>query len=1795
MVGAGGFMIDQSTASAATSELTRRIREDLAVRLLDFTSRNPLLNMRTGPRTATNFRVVDELPGVLADYLAEGRKMRFQPLPALDERPRDEGSLEFQNALAHARLADAEYLQALADTGAQDDDETGTGERGDAEDGSDQERLDREAAAEFALRDRVRQQLGMPPHQGAGPVSLTRHARNNHISPSFDLPEAGDEHGDGRHRDNDIQTLMLPDVLERRLGGLISRSRTEMQETGINVLHAAFGFLEWGTDQRRQFAPLILMPVALARTRTVTGPEFTVQALEGEAESNQVLAEMLRRGHGITLPALDRTAGVEAYFQQIAGLKTGLRLWQVRRQVAFGVFPSARMAMYRDLRDNAAGFAAHQQVASLLSGGAGGDSVGLSEFAENQDMDDPAVEAKVPHTVLDADASQFSTLVDIADGRNLAVEGPPGTGKSQTIVNAIAAAMFAGKKVLFVAEKLAALNVVKNRLDALGLGEFALTLQADRSGRTAVIDGLRARCRMRADRNRTSQAADRQAYRQARDDIATYLAVLRQSVGPPDHQVTVHDILGASIATDHLVRGLPMAIRDHDIAGALDLTGADMDQIAALGDAVAACNRAALAAPPYWAGHGMTDLNRLATEPVQDRARQAAHLYREQASVAARLNGYLPDDGTRRSQVDVARLVQVLTPLVADGADGAENVGPDAVSLQLLERAARQGPQAGDDLLADDAIGLRHLLQFHDHLTRWLADQQQLRQVLDDPTMVDGPDQFREMADICDRFGLGGPAAAHVDHARTDLMDRARADRAISAALTEFLAAEPALRDTPVGALGQAAEMLAAMGDDRVLALRHAAMLAPDAAERLKAGRQMARTIDHRRREMDAILPVENPLSDHDWQDVQAELADTGLLRLFRPGYHRARRRYMAHSHRRKFGRDEAVAHIRQLLTRRAEVRAFRHDADMLVLLGDQFRGVDTEFGRADAVLDFLDRVDVCLPGPECHNLRDFLRNRPVDDLRRLPRQPADHNDLRPLARLDQDVARFDEMLTALDGAARLLEALTRHVPDPARIPARNLNRLADMLDSFLAEMHALNQHPVGRIIPQSDTDTFPGVATDLRLLGPVLPWAQVLVDLADHPPSLTACLHLFRQRCLVPFVADGKALSVSAERAASALNALCDQTGQARDHFTRGRDAAGIAEFLGSAAADQDGLMVHGDHMAARRTLADAGFRWLLPPDAAAPLPAGMTALGDVARALIHRARARVVHRRFGKVLGRYGGRTLTDLRTRLAALDDRIITAGRDQVRNHLLARAQPPAGQQSSRAGERTEMNLIRREMEKKTRHVPVRDLTARAGRALRELQPCWMMSPLSVAQYLPLDGADDGPLFDLCIIDEASQMTPENALGAIARSRQVVVVGDARQLPPSDFFRRTLKDDTADTDRSDDGTADEPLEESVLEMANHAFHPRRQLRWHYRSRHADLIRFSSHVMYDDQLVIFPAADQDRPDMGVGLVSVPGTYKSGLNAVEAEAIASAAITFMQTQVADGFATPENPGRSLGVVTMNSQQRDLLDEDIERAAAQSPAARQYLDFWAGWENGLDAFFVKNLENVQGDERDVIYIGTVYGPAEPGGAVAQRFGPVNQPAGQRRLNVLFSRARCQMLTFSSMTAADISATRDTRPGAWMLKRWLEYSATGRLHGGEYTGREPDSDFERHVIRCIRDMGFIAEPQIGVHGYRIDIGVRHPDWPHGFLLGVECDGARYHSAPSARERDRLRQSVLEGLGWHFHRIWSTDWFNDPSGQTARLRQAIDHRLAMVRAADRAPVSPVADDTVQGESLGGQPA
>ncbi|MCC9600027.1 DUF4011 domain-containing protein [Stieleria sp. JC731] len=502
---------------------------------------------------------------------------------------------------------------------------------------------------------------------------------------------------------------------------------------------------------------------------------------------------------------------------------------------------------------------------------------------------------------------------------------------------------------------------------------------------------------------------------------------------------------------------------------------------------------------------------------------------------------------------------------------------------------------------------------------------------------------------------------------------------------------------------------------------------------------------------------------------------------------------------------------------------------------------------------------------------------------------------------------------------------------------------------------------------------------------------------------------------------------------------------------------------------------------------------------------------------------------------LANFHGDTYEKLRDRFANLDLARIEASRvDVARKH---HDQLPA-----RSADGGQVGVVMHEANKKRRHIPLRRLIREAGRAIQKIKPVFMMSPLSVAQYLEPGAVE----FDLLVIDEASQVQPVDALGAIARSKQIVVVGDQKQLPPTDFFGR-MGDERVDDD--DDGVSSASDLESILGLCEARGLPSRMLRWHYRSRHESLIAVSNRQFYDDRLYIVPSPISEGGDLGLRFRYVSdGCYDRGgsrTNRIEAQAVADAVLQHAR----------ETPHLSLGVATFSAAQRDAVRDEIERRRKEDDSVEEF--FSAG---GVEPFFVKSLENVQGDQRDVIFISIGYA-RDKDNYFAHSFGPLNRKGGERRLNVLISRAASACHVFASIKSDDIDLSRTQSEGIAALKMFLHYAEHGRLDAARSHG-DADSLFEEQVAKALRNRGLEVDHQIGVGGFFIDLAIRDPQRGGRYLMGIECDGAQYHSARWVRDRDRIRQQVLEARGWHIHRIWSTDWFQRPDEQIEKTIEAL---------------------------------
>jgi hypothetical protein len=456
------------------STLVRATIEKLRTKLLDLTLSNRLLNFKPSEKSKTHIRIINEIPEILFAKLEAGKELEFTWIEEPDVEPADERTRAFIEEFERAETTDAVYLEQLEKLG---------------------KRPSRRQLSNLqrGLRDRVRLSLGLDPR--AKP-SVAERARELGIDPSYELSRELGAPTVARS-DSKIQTLLYRESMESKLSAIREADKTLLDDAGVNALYAAFGSVEWyesSNSDLAAYAPVLFVPVEVKRVLEDGVYRYVLKSRDDDIEINQAFAELIKASHALELPPWNPEGTISEYFEQLERLLQSQRRWRLRRWITVGLFTFAKMAMYRDLEakrwSEQGGLESHAILNDLL---AGAESISEATLAPDYEIDSPSIASKNHVLVTDADSSQHSALIDALEGKNLVVQGPPGTGKSQTITNIIAAAMNQGKRILFVAEKMAALKVVKDRLDSFGLGQFCLEVHSNKTRKAAVLKSLEER------------------------------------------------------------------------------------------------------------------------------------------------------------------------------------------------------------------------------------------------------------------------------------------------------------------------------------------------------------------------------------------------------------------------------------------------------------------------------------------------------------------------------------------------------------------------------------------------------------------------------------------------------------------------------------------------------------------------------------------------------------------------------------------------------------------------------------------------------------------------------------------------------------------------------------------------------------------------------------------------------------------------------------------------------------------------------------------------------------------------------------------------------------------------------------------------------------------------------------------------------------------------------------------------------------------------------------------------------
>jgi transcription elongation GreA/GreB family factor len=1585
------------------------------------------------------------------------------------------------------------------------------------------------------------------------PPEIGEWAAAQNIATGYELPGGGG--GEATFR-----ALLYPDILAKHCRKLEREANLAIEETGANMLFLVLGFLEYPGDTQgdRQFlAPLISIPVALSSTARDGERTFEIEGTGDDLAANLSLHEKLRADHELELPHFDEDEGnVEHYLAEVKRVVRAKQGFIIRRRVSLCLLSFTNMLLLRDLDPqnwpSAAGqneLLDHEVVRQLFAGRADDGSDGFAEPTSHPVDDAPGVNIPL---VFDADSSQHSALIDALQAkRNLVIEGPPGTGKSQTITNLIAACIAEGRTVLFVSEKLAALEVVKSRLATAGLDPFVLELHSSKTSKKRVLEEINARLQRRP---RGTPDLDRKLAKldQHRQQLRAYVDLLKSVTGNA-MGLTVHALIWRAerhrgqLSSDDFIRAPPAV----DEASALSVPEFDSraDALRYLAEQFAVIGRFD-AHSPFWGFYPERllpgDEHRL--EQLFTSAIPWAAEFISDAEAVTTLAGARVGFSVESARAQL-RSLEDLAAAVPAGAPMhlfSRMFTADSTGAQVKQLIARIGARLERYRVLAPTVeaGLR---------TESAATDESLHALKDMVRLVSGwggaVASVREMTDTATQLSQRSEALSRALAELQAFCDARRVpfgdSRGVLQRLHEFFVTCSSI---PEGHWRLYHDGLADEGATGAL---------EELEQRQQKWQQAHRTIE-RHLYLDP-LPESEPLRE-------AILTLREGDRWYRIFQRKWRQASSLHRRLRK-GAKKISAEDR--LTDLEDIERY-------IRLRDQWR-------KAPA----WSTVCRCTPEAEPLALDGFLAiSRWHDAIRAgLSGLGAAHPAVPALSREEarryrQDYidasSRLETLLEHLKAIDTTLPALVA-MPDGQSVPwviqrAHEMRVAIEASSSALAAAcsaetqisactaafeAAIERRKIaeelehGTSVRKLLADQYRGMATDVSGLLKVIEWGQT-VQAAPLPASLRrrllgtdALLLLSQAPQLLKRVIESLLRATEFEQSLQEFDA-CDVTQWAGCVSSEDivRFARGLHDRLVIAVQRTDELVEWSRYIARRREALSLGNTKVFVES----LEASRVRSEELAAAFGFATFTSILHSIFrdDPVLRRFSGRLQDQVRRDFQQLDKEVIEIRGSAIGNECLRR-RAPAGHNGTRVGDKTEMALLSYLMPQQRPRVPVRQMLARAPVSVQTLKPCLMMGPHAVAQFLK-----PGRMrFDVVIMDEASQLSPAEAIGAVARGRQLIVVGDPKQLPPTNFFRRQGQVDEDDEEYATTDT------ESILDQCVTSFRPPRRLLWHYRSRHHSLIAFSNRQFYDSSLIICPSPYGKGRRLGIQATYLAeAVYENQTNLVEARRVVDA--------IAEHIAT--RPDESLGVVTLNIKQRDLIDELLAARLAPLPAAEEFRKRWHGKQQGL---FVKNLETVQGDERDCIIISTTFGRPPGVSKPRQNFGPISRQGGWRRLNVLFTRARNSIGLFTSLKPEDIVIDGTTPDGTKALRAYLEYARSGVLEVPAETGEEPESDFELAVIDVLRTMGYEVTPQLGVSGFRIDIAVHHPDFPGAYLAAIECDGAQYHSARSARDRDRIRQEILESQGWEARiwRIWSTDWFQSPHQEIAKLKAFLDRLRA----------------------------
>lgn len=1535
----------------------------------------------------------------------------------------------------------------------------------------------------------------------------------------------------------DLETDRTIKEQQRTLKALREKAKTAMEEQGVNILYLSFGFLRWresASSSDSIVSPIVLVPVTIT-IESITEP-YKLSLHEDEIVVNPTLAHKMDNDFAIKLPDFDdQNEDIVTYLKDVAQLisKSG---WTVENRVSLSLLSFLKINMYYDLNIRAAAIKNHAIVKALC--GDNSEVMQVPEEMNNYDHDKNDRPVDI-YQVVDADSSQQDAVALSKKGISFVLQGPPGTGKSQTITNIISEALADGKKVLFVSEKMAALEVVHRRLTSVGLADFCLILHSHKANKRVILKSLGDTLNLDRVSVREEALYQLEVLKYERDKLNTYSVQLHTPVHP----------LGRTI---------------FEVNGFLAKLNPVPDLIFSI-ENVEQTNAHQLRAYTYLLTEFTKTIEKMQEDYVSNpwkgcNVEQVSHELRQNINVC--LTKLLPQVGNIAIYIS-----QAFEDLSLDNNMNYNNMNDYA---ELLDFCA-EPPQIPSSWLSNsEFVDLMSLAKSFDKMKKEHSSivAELSAAYTDEVYTIDGHnvstalnEYFKQIFDYLDNNVY--KSEKEIYDSIEDLLtfcDHLKMDCKNLLSLSGDISKE--LQLTAPSTI----EEITKLYDFMTFFVQNILptegwFTIEDNNERLNMFNQARETQDEINSIKSEVLSVyEEDVLNLDYVEILKRFKTeyTSIFKILKKSYRKDCKdiRMLRIIPVKKVQDSEILNLLNNLKLLHKKTNWIREQDSVLKdKLGGFFIGEDTNYENIENAFAAFEKVIQYFYGFVPGNIKQLLLSGKnymlcsgtVTDIQSILHSGRINSYAVILSEKNIITKNLTHLLHEIDNIATLLNSCNLELNKFVTIS--NEQKDYDFHKNNLS--HLVRLQRIQQLI-EAQTDVlkqkyqflYKGMDTDWEKILSSLLWTSKFKDYikrfnlsVDFQDKIITGEFIEKVTAYAYFIKESREqISVNIDW----FSALYDA-----ENDIKRLNFFALQDKIEKCLHNLVGLEEWIDFRTARENCEAEGLSDFI--NLVLEQKIDKRIILDTFKKRFYKLWLDAILPDYDFVYA-FRGRNQEDTIKRFTELDKAQMEIARLRIRERLIA-SLPDVNRITSALDE---VGILKRELAKQRKIMPIRKLFTRIPTLLPCLKPCLMMSPLSVSLFLQSDSYN----LDMVIFDEASQVCTENAVGAIIRAKQIIIAGDSKQLPPTNFFNASISDGDFDVD--DEDVDDSFAYESVLDEAVTVL-PERSLKWHYRSRHEDLITFSNAKIYNNSLVTFPSHIDRVIGYGVEYIFVEdGVYdRSGKRNNINEAKKVAALVFEHLS--------NHPKRSLGVVTFSEAQQQAVDSAIRQLRIQNPQCEDFFN-----DDKEEPFFIKNLENVQGDERDTIIFSIGYAK-DSKGVMYMNFGPLSRDGGYRRLNVAITRAKFNIKLVGSIHPTDIRLENINSEGVKMLRTYIEFAINGTsVLENELTYDKfvnVDSPFEEAVYDFLVSKGFRVTTQIGCSGYRIDMAVKHPTLDGRFVLGIECDGATYHSSRTARERDRLRQDVLEAIGWTIYRIWSTDWIKDPKTEGTKLVDAVNKAIA----------------------------